>query len=291
MKRSTQTLCTIALLALAAPLSGAAQQPQEPLQEPEALVGILTVFDPENLAEGIKRLRELRTQVSELRRQLDQMRDTHNLLVLQWSRYFWQTEPLRELERYRIAVEPWGRSQASDFAGRTRQWISSINSGRGAASGYEQATVELERPGGLIEQFPGAQQERLRVRYAAVELADAANRHGMETLGGVRRHGRESRQALEELEEDTYSDGFLENQQVAVLSKISAASMAELRSRQETNKLLSSLLEQQLVEARARRDAQAEEINRTLAFQREARAAAEPGLRGSASVLASFRLP
>ncbi len=290
MKRTAAFSLIAAALLLAAPPSRA-ERSERPSTEPEAIIGVATVFDPKNLAEGVKRLTELRVQVSELRRQIDVMRATQSVALSHWSHYFWQTVPLEGLGRYRVQADPWGRSEATDLVGRTGQWIRGVNQGLGARAGYRKATVELESPGGLIDRLPAGQRERTQIRYAAVELADAAALHAMRTLGGVRRQGRDSRQALEQLESDTFSDGLAQNRQVAVLNKINAATAAALRSGQETNKLLSALLEQRLIEARALRDAQAEEMNRRLAFQREARRIGEQGLRGSAGVLAGFRLP
>ena len=60
------------------------------------------------------------------------------------------------------------------------------------------------------------------------------------------------------------------NTEVGVLNKINAAGIIGIRNSQDTNKLLASILDHQMVEAKARRDAQAQSINNDIALRQTA---------------------
>ena len=55
------------------------------------------------------------------------------------------------------------------------------------------------------------------------------------------------------------------NTEIAVLNKINAALMASLRGTRDTNRVLVSALEQQVVESKRKRDAEVSEINAAIA--------------------------
>ena len=69
----------------------------------------------------------------------------------------------------------------------------------------------------------------------------------MATIGEMRNHAQQLETHIKQLEDDSLSSDSDLNTQVAVLNKINAASMLLVRTMQDTNKLLASLLEQQLV--------------------------------------------
>jgi hypothetical protein len=55
------------------------------------------------------------------------------------------------------------------------------------------------------------------------------------------------------------------NSEVAVLNKINAATVANIRTGRDTNRVLLSTLEQQLADSKRRRDAEVSEINAQIA--------------------------
>jgi len=64
----------------------------------------------------------------------------------------------------------------------------------------------------------------------------------------------ELEQQINNLEQDSLSDDPALNSEVQVLNKISAANILTLRSIQDSNKLLASLLEQQTIAAKQQRE-------------------------------------
>jgi hypothetical protein len=69
----------------------------------------------------------------------------------------------------------------------------------------------------------------------------------MATIGELRNNAQQLELHIKQLEDDSLSSDSDLNTQVAVLNKINAANILLVRTMQDTNKLLASLLEQQLV--------------------------------------------
>src|SRR6202030_2590922 len=69
------------------------------------------------------------------------------------------------------------------------------------------------------------------------------------------------------LEQDSFSGDSSLNSEVSVLNKINAAGVLTLRTAQDSNKLLASLLEQQTILAKQQRDATASAINTDIGRQ------------------------
>jgi hypothetical protein len=87
----------------------------------------------------------------------------------------------------------------------------------------------------------------LKRSYGLEELSDGSTINSMATIGEMRNHAQQLETHIKQLEDDSLSSDSDLNTQVAVLNKINAASMLLVRTMQDTNKLLASLLEQQLV--------------------------------------------
>ncbi len=69
------------------------------------------------------------------------------------------------------------------------------------------------------------------------------------------------------LEQDSFSGDSGLNSEVSVLNKINAAGVLTLRTLQDSNKLLASLLEQQTILAKQQREATTNTINADIARQ------------------------
>jgi hypothetical protein len=81
------------------------------------------------------------------------------------------------------------------------------------------------------------------------------------------------------------------NTEVGVLNKINAAGIIGVRNTQDTNKLLASMLDHQMVEAKSRRDAEAQSINNDIALRQTAPDIDDQHLSGATAVLTTYRLP
>jgi hypothetical protein len=162
--------------------------------------------------------------------------------------------------------------------------------GTGVEPGYRQATEPLKVFGAALGNIPANQIERIKTDYATVELADAANLHGIEVIGSQRSKAPFAEEAIQALESASLSTDDRMNTHIAVLNKINAAGMMAVRASQDTNQLLVTLAEQQIAESKRARDAEAAEIADHIAFRATARAVAFRGIRGTTDTLKTFSI-
>ena len=83
----------------------------------------------------------------------------------------------------------------------------------------------------------------------------------MATVGSIRGKAQSVQAQIANLEQDSFSADPNLNTEVSVLNKINAASVLTLRTVQDSNKLLASLLEQQTILAKQQREATTNAIN------------------------------
>jgi hypothetical protein len=108
---------------------------------------------------------------------------------------------------------------------------------------------------------------RVQSQYASIELADGANMNAMATIGAIRGTAGNVQTQIGNLEQDSFSGDSGLNSEVSVLNKINAAGVLTLRTVQDSNKLLASLLEQQTILAKQQRDVAANAINTDIGRQ------------------------
>lgn len=215
----------------------------------------ITVFDPSVYAEAV-------TEVARMVQQYNQLVQTYQMITNQYNQMLWMAKTLPgNLARFRAIQTPWFLSAATNTYGTTGGWIGAINTGANVPGGYWQATEPLMPYGAALGNIPADQLDRVQKHYATIELTDGANQDGIETLGTLRANAPEVEAAIQSLENDSLSSDPDYNTEVAVLNKINAATVIALRNGQDTNKLLTALAEQQLIEAKRQRDAEVKAIN------------------------------
>jgi hypothetical protein len=207
------------------------------------------VYDPTNYSNALLRYFQLQQQLLQLQ--------TSYLLAVQMAKNI-QNMPAR----YQALFSIWRNSTALDIYGNTTPWIVGINSGQAVNPGYQQATTQLRpyNPGVLAGMTPD-EFERVKSQYASVELSDGANVTAMAAIGAIRNNAQNIQAQIANLEQDSLSGDANLNTEVSVLNKINAAGVLALRTAQDSNKLLASLLEQQTVTAKQQREATANTIN------------------------------
>lgn len=216
------------------------------------------VYDPTNYGNAVLRYRELVQQLVQLQRTYQQILNQYNL-ALQMA------QNLRNMPaRYRAQFSQWRNVTALNQYGNTGGWISAANSGLlpTVLSGYQQATTQLATydPHALSGMTP-EELSRVESQYASVELSDGANTNALETIGSIRANAQMLQTHINNLEQDSLSGDPALNSEVEVLNKINATNVLTLRSIQDSNKLLASLLEQQTIVAKQQRESTTNAIN------------------------------
>ena len=103
--------------------------------------------------------------------------------------------------------------------------------------------------------------DRVKSQYASVELTDGANVTSMATIGAIRDDAQNIENQINNLEQDSLSSNPNLNTEIGVLNKINAANVLMLRTLQDSDKLLLSLLEQNVIAAKQQREETANSIN------------------------------
>ncbi|MHB8541425.1 MAG: hypothetical protein ACYDCD_10855 [Candidatus Acidiferrales bacterium] len=223
-----------------------------------AQFGFGIVYDPTNYANAVLRYSQLVQQLAQLRQTYAQIVQQYNLAV-QMSRNL-QNMPAR----YRAQFSNWRNVVAPNTYGNTGTWVNGMNTGNAGAvnAGYQQATTPLLQYNGQeLSGMTPDELDRVKSQYASVELADGANVTSMATIGAIRNDAHNIENQMNNLEQDSLSNNPNLNTEVSVLNKINATNVLTLRTVQDSNKLLLSLLEQNVIAAKQQREATANSIN------------------------------
>ena len=250
-----------------------------------AIFGLI-VFDPTNYEEAVQQLIQMEQQYGELVR-------TYQMIESQYQQMLWMARsvPVNMSTRYRALATLWLPSNATNTYGITGAWNSGINTGQGVLAGYSAATTPLAAYGSAFGNIPGDQSGRIKTSYATVELTDAANLSGMQTLGRMRGNAPAVEAAIQDLEDDSLSSDPAMNTEVAVLNKINAAGLITVRNQQDANKLIAALAEHQIIQAKRERDGEAQAINNHIRFITDGRPAMAAQAVNASGALLAWRMP
>jgi hypothetical protein len=180
---------------------------------------------------------------------------------------------------------------ATTAYGTTANWIDAANTGHGPDTAYTRATQALASYAGALAGLSAAETARVESRYDRAQLVDGAITNGLQALGRLRFHEGSVESTIRNLETDTYADDPNLHTQIAVLNKINATGVTAARMAKDTNYVLVSLLEQQLLEATDRREAVVQGINAHVAFLTEARPLLARTTAETTTALTTFRIP
>jgi hypothetical protein len=202
------------------------------------------VYDPTNYAEAVV--------------QYEQLVQQYQFLLAQARRL-----PVDIAARYRGYAIDWTRHDGLGVL-YAEPLMAALNQGDATGAGYRAVTDPLDVPGDAAGRMSPDLQRRLFDSYATLELADSANRLAIDQTGLGRTQGPLVRQSIDHVEADSANGGDDFHAQTALLEKITAANALQLREGQQTNQFLLSTLEQQLVDAKRKRDAEARLMNATI---------------------------
>lgn len=245
------------------------------------------VYDPTNYGNAVLRYQQLQQQLTQLITTYQQIRTQYQLLLKQSQRL-----PLGLAARYLGIRTPWRPLVSSTTYGTTANWLDAANTGHDALAAFTKATETLNNYGAdALRILSAAEQLRVRERHDRARLQDGVVTTALEAIGRLRFHEGSVETTLRNLESDTYSDDNDLHTQVAVLNKINAADVAAARIAKDTNYLLVSLLEQQMLDATERREATVQALNAHQAFLLDARPLLAASTGETTAALTSFRIP
>jgi hypothetical protein len=244
------------------------------------------VFDPTNYAAAVKSFIQLEQQYAQLIQIYQQARQQYEQLL--WMGKFL---PANVKARYRAMATPWNNPTATNTYGTSAGWMNAITAGTDVQEGYSEATEKLDTYGSALGNIPSDQLDRIKTSYGTVELTDGANLAGIDSIGRLRANAPAVERAIQALEEDSLSADPNLNTEAAILNKVNAASLIGLRSAQDTNQLLASLAEEQILAAKRTRDAEAQAIHQHVRFMAEGKAVLASQAADSSQAMLAWRMP
>jgi hypothetical protein len=220
------------------------------------------VYDPTNYHNALLRYYQLQQH-------LVQLQKSYGQLVAQYNFALRMAQNIQNMPaRYRALFSQWRNVTSLNTFGNTGPWVTGINSGLfpTITTGYQKSTTQLLPYGAdQLSGMDSAELARAQSQYASVELADGANMNAMATIGSIRGNAQSVEAQIANLEQDSFSNDSDLNTEVSVLNKINAAGVLTLRTLQDSNKLLASLLEQQTILAKQQREGTTNLINADIA--------------------------
>ena len=246
------------------------------------------VYDPTNYQNAILRYQQLQQHLLQLQKSYAQI--TNQLNLARQMAQFVKNMPAR----YRALFSQWRNVTSLNTFGNTGSWISGINSGLlpNINTGYQKSTTQLlPYSSDHLSGMDPFELERVQSQYASVQLVDGANVNAMATIGSIRGSAQDIQTQIGNLEQDSFSSDSGLNSEVSVLNKINAAGVLTLRTVQDSNKILASLLEMQTIIAKQQRESMTNSINADI--QRQASLAANmTQMTGTlTNSLQTFRMP
>jgi hypothetical protein len=244
------------------------------------------VYDPTNYSNAVLRYEQLQQQLAQLITTYQQIRTQYLLLKKQAEKLPFSLE-----SRYRSLHTPWRPLVATSVYGKTTNWIDAANTGHDVLTAFTAATQMLGTYGGTLTRLSTDETARVQASYDRTQLTDGAITNSLEAIGRLRLHEGSVESIIRNLEDDTYSDDLNLHTQIAVLNKINATGVTAARMAKDTNYLLVAILEGQLLEATARREAAVEGINSHIAFLTQAPDLLAQSTAQTTAALTSFRIP
>src|SRR5579863_3743329 len=230
-----------------------------------AQLGSGVVFDPTNFHNALLRYYQLQQHLVVLQQHLAQLQKTYSKITAQYNLAMQMAQFVKNMPaRYRALFSQWRNVTSLNTFGNTGSWINGINSGLLPTinTGYQKSTTQLlPYAADYLSGMNASELERVQSQYASVQLVDGANVNAMATIGSLRGSAQDIQTQIGNLEQDSFSDDPGLNTEVSVLNKINAAGVLTLRTLQDSNKLLASLLEQQTILAKQQREVTTNTIN------------------------------
>ena len=253
-----------------------------------AQLGSGIVYDPTNYHNALLRYYQLQQHLAQLQKSYAKI--TSQLELATQMARFVENMP----GRYRALFSQWRNVTSLNTFGNTGSWISGINSGLlpNIDTGYQRSTTQLlPYNTDHLSGMDASQLERVQSQYASVQLVDGANVNARATIGSIRGSAQNIQTQIGNLEQDSFSSDSGLNSEVSVLNKINAAGVLTLRTLQDSNKLLASLLEQQTIVAKQQRDATTNSINADISRQASLAANMSQVTGTITDSLQNFRMP
>jgi hypothetical protein len=230
----------------------------------------LMVYDPMNYIEAVMEYLQIANQ--------------YELMLAQIRRV-----PVDIATRYHAYSFDWTFHTLTDPFLYAQPLLSALNEGDPTGTAYRGAVNVLDLPTDIVARMPTELRRRLGTAYSTIELADSISRLAIDQTGTARSMGPFTLQAIRNVEHDIDNTDDDFHSQTALLEKINAAEAIALRVGEQTNQFMLSSLEQQILDTKRKRDAEAVLMDATIYQWRYGRTYGDDLFRNTASNLDTWR--
>ena len=146
--------------------------------------------------------------------------------------------------------------QISNTYGNSMGWLNSANTGKGAATAYQQVSVPHTTnviPGYSTASVAG--QMQIAAQGATVDITDSVMTNNLQALGTIRTNQSARQTDIANLEAATQSQDVSQQTIMAELQRINQALLLQLRTLQDANQINANLALQQIVAQKQQQDA------------------------------------
>jgi hypothetical protein len=146
--------------------------------------------------------------------------------------------------------------QISNTYGNSMGWLSSANTGKGAAASYQQVSVPNTAnviPGYSTASVAG--QLQIAAQGATVDINDSVMTTNLQALGTIRANQSSRQTDIASLEAATQTQDASQQTVMATLQRMNQALLLQLRTQQDANQINANLSLQQIVAQKQQQDA------------------------------------
>ena len=178
----------------------------------------------------------------------------HYRLVLEQARRL----PVDLARRYRVPMFPWSAHGVATVA---QPMLDALNLGDASGLLYARTVAPLDALADAVAAIPVSLRPRVETGYATIELADQVARTAVHHAGTLRTQGGVVTRMIDTMEDDAVSGDPRFHSQIALLNKLNAAGVLQLRIADQTSQSVLAVVEQLLVANKRQRDAETKLMN------------------------------
>jgi hypothetical protein len=214
------------------------------------LFGSEVVFDPTQSAHAVEQIAQGQSIFTNTVKLADNAIATYNLARQMATSPESLYQPLLSRSTYWMML-----NQAVNTYGNSQLWTSSVNTGMGAALGYQQASIPplTNRINGFANLSLPAQQQ-IAAQGATSDLNDAMTTSGMQTLGTIRANAQQRQSDINALIGASQSSDPSQHTEMATLQRINQALILLVEQQQEANQISEAFTLEQIVSAKQQQD-------------------------------------
>src|SRR6202163_42337 len=176
--------------------------------------------------------------------------------------------------------------QISNTYGNSMGWLNSANTGKGAASAYQQVSVPK-----TSHMIPGygtasmAAQLQIAAQGATVDISDSVMTNNLQSLGTIRANQTARQTDIANLESATQTQAPSQQTIMAELQRINQALLLQLRTLQDANQINANLALQQIIAQKQQQDAMKSAFRDSAGYESTYQAHVAPAYNGGAQAL------